>query len=214
MFERIQEVLKPQAPTDKYAGTYVGKSNLATIKEGQELQGLFLQKKGNRPIRGCQLLAKNMVYGQERYVSIEEMLNAGFPTNKPIDLKLEIEQGSDRPTGDDIGGEDRNPASTNGQILLDVFANCVNIVRLGVDAGCERMLNEVDTAARYTRPVAAQSFGMGEDVAPDAPPPATEPIPDLPLVDAAPVLEDPLIPPPPPADHSDEDKKHKSKAKS
>lgn len=127
MFERISTANQPKANTDKYAGAYEGKpaGNLATIHEGRDFQNLVLAniaayRKTPTFIKSCGLLAQIMVNGNETYRSIEELLNDRFDVNKPIDLYLEIEQGANRPTGDDIGDETLDPAGTVGQVMFNV----------------------------------------------------------------------------------------------
>lgn len=129
MFERISKLNQPKA-AEKYSGAFEGKpaAVLATIDEGRDYQRLVfanIDKYRKTPtfIKSCSLLAQVAIGGVERYISIEQLLTDRFPADKPIDLYLEIEQGANRPTGDDVGGEDSeslDPAQTVGQVMFNV----------------------------------------------------------------------------------------------
>jgi hypothetical protein len=137
MFERIAKKMQPKPSSDKYAGAYEGKppnTGLATIQEGQEMQRYILgniQKYRKTPtfIKACNLIAIVTEGGTGKYVGVEKMLTDRFPTDKPIELYVEIEQGSNRPTGDDIGGEEINPAQTDGQCMFNVYDLAVDILK-------------------------------------------------------------------------------------
>jgi len=163
MFERIAKKLAPKPAAEKYAGTYEGKppkTGLATIQEGQEMQRYILgniQKYRKTPtfIKACNLIAKRTEAGLDTYVSIEQMLEDRFPIDKPIDLFVEIEQGANRQTGDDISGDEINPAQTQGQIKFNVYDLAVDIItrdtaqaKLATIALFEQIDRAADVASR------------------------------------------------------------------
>lgn len=154
MFTRIATTLRPKTGSDKYAGTYEGKppkTGLATIEDGQEMQRFILSnmqqyRKAPTFIKACNLIAKLTESGKETYIGIEKMLEDRFPADKPIELFVEIEQGANATTADDIGGEEINPAQTNGHIMFNVYDLAVSILNHGKPA-IIAVFEQIDRAA-------------------------------------------------------------------
>ena len=166
-----------------YKSTYEGKlsTDLATIEEGRVLMG-ELQKnsprfRGGMGLPEASLLAIGSNGGPTAiYIPIAELIDNGFPENKPIHLQLKIEQGAKRSTDDDFGDEYINPFRTTNGVMLEV-RDSLDIIRKYGDFGFQRLFTTINDAGNYAAPkvILASQF---------APPPAApviEPTHDEPV---------------------------------
>lgn len=98
MFERILSIGKPDV-IQKYAATFEGKqpSDCATIEEGKQLS-LLLASASPRHRNGLSLPIPLLIANGgglgETYFNAAEMLDEGFPANKPIHLHLRYDFGT------------------------------------------------------------------------------------------------------------------------